>query len=70
MKTKCQRCKHGANLIGFRGTIYNFKKSTKKMNNQIVTIDYSKKQLGCRANEDNDRQVKCLGNNFSEFEKF
>ena len=68
--TKCQRCKHGANTIGSHGIIYNFKQAIKKIGNKIVDIDYKNGNLGCRRSCDNDKEKKCLENNFCNFEKF
>lgn len=68
--TKCQECKYGANIQMFFGSSYHFKQTIKKKNNKTITINYNKKELGCRMSQWNDKEDKCLSSNFSEFEKF
>jgi hypothetical protein len=68
--TKCQQCKYGANIMGFRGSMYNFKQAIKKVGNKIIEIDYENGGSGCRKSEDNDKERECLENNFCNFEEF
>jgi len=63
---KCKRCIYGAKDINNR---YNFNMITKKINNQMVTLYYDQGDCGCRMSQWTDKELKCLNNDFSEFQQ-
>jgi len=64
--TKCQQCNFGAMMFAFDGTVYSFILAVKKSKK----INYKNGELGCRMDVWNDKEKRCLSNNFSEFQKF
>lgn len=70
MNNKCQFCTFGGICTGFWNSVYIFKEAIKIKNEKIVSIKYNENEYGCRLSEWNDKQDKCLSNNFSEYIKF
>jgi len=66
MKTKCQECEFGSNTLSFRGSVYKFSLAIKKSR----IIRYDKGECGCRRDEWNEKEEKCIKSNFSEFKQF
>lgn len=67
---KCKECQYGAIAEGFWNSIYKFKEAYKIFDNNLICISYENDECGCRLTEWNDKQKKCLSNNFSEFKEF
>ena len=68
---KCRTCFFGGALLGYKGVFYNFKKIIKKdENDDIIEIDYTKNEKGCRKTKWNIKEKLCLTNNFSEYIKY
>jgi len=75
MKTnKCITCKYGALLEGVsRGeikSVYLFATAIKVRDGKLTTISYKHNGKGCRMSQWNDKENKCLKNDYSEYEKF
>jgi hypothetical protein len=63
--SKCQRCIYGAI---HKTDHYTFSTITKKINNKIITLNYICGDSGCRMSQWTDKEIKCLNNDFSEFQ--
>ncbi len=66
MENKCQICEFGGIMKGFWGSSYKFKLAIKKNKE----INYKLGEYGCRMDQWNSKELKCITNNFSEFKKF
>lgn len=62
----CRDCEFGACMKGFWGAEYLFKEAHRKRG----TVRYNLGEFGCRTDEAEEKERKCLANNFSEFKKF
>jgi hypothetical protein len=65
MENKCRDCQFGGIMIGLKNSLYIFKEAI-KLNK---TINYKLGEHGCRMDQWNNKENKCLTNNYSEFKK-
>ena len=61
-KNKCLTCEFGSLMRANICAIYKFRLISKKRDYDVVDIDYSKNESGCRKTEWNDREEECLKN--------
>lgn len=67
---KCKNCKYGGKHRINKDLIYFYQKAIKKIDENIIEIDYLKNEYGCRSSENNNKQKECLLNNFKFFEEY
>lgn len=61
----CRTCCYGS-ILKLTNSIYKFKRAIRSKKE----ISYENNEIGCRADYLQDKETKCLANNFSEYKKY